>query len=515
MARRDETATGITQRDRVEKRVSTTRDGFLVDATGLPIGPPGARDGRAATIALIGDSLTDNNYSNAGNLQAYSSRGYWTWAAMLLGQRVTLVNESGVGGNKSGDVLTRLQSDMLDYAPRWGLVMVGVNDLLGGLSASAIAANLQQIYTRMRGAGITPIACTVTPATYSAPQIEQWTILNAWIVDYCRANGWMLCLDAAAAIMSSTDGAPVSGATDDGIHHVTVGAVPTGRALFDLLDPLVPRIPPTSVSLMTVGATQRAYNVNGMAWGNNAGGANGFSLGTGITGTGPNNWVTGRTGTTTAVASKVARSDWRAGEFFRMAVTVGGANEQVFCGPSDVILRYWATGLSVNLNDIVRPTAPNGAAYRVTTAGALSTGSDPTAGWSTTPGASFTSGGATLKVMDSADVGASIYAQCRVNLSAWSGAFCPVLQLWQYTASYASIVKKAVGCNWGGADALPSNIPAGEYVLRTPTMPIDPACAILHVQMGIYGGSGVTGNLDVAEVEVRRDPAPSVFRPGT
>jgi hypothetical protein len=50
-------------------------------------------------------------------------------------------------------------------------------------------------------------------------------------------------------------------------------------------------------------------------------------------------------------------------------------------------------------------------------------------------------------------------------------------------------------------------------VLRTPTVTLDPTCAIITVRMGIYGAAGVTGNLDVGEFELRRDTAPYTFSP--
>jgi lysophospholipase L1-like esterase len=467
------------------------------------------------TIAAIGDSLTDNNYSNTGTLQAFASKGYLTWALMKLGWRLTLVNEGGVGGNKSADVLARLDRDMIAYRPRYGVVMVGVNDLFGNLTAPVIFANLVEIYTRMRVAGITPVACTVTPATYSAAQVEQWSALNALITDYARATPGMLLCDMAAALMSGTDGAPLAGTTDDGIHPITQGGNPMGSALFEVLDPIVPKIPPSTAGLMTVGSAQKNIVMNGNAWGSNASGSNGFSLGAGGTGTGPDRWQTGRSGaTSTHVASKVAKGDWRSGEFLRLACTVGAAGDQIFGGPGDTILRYWASGLAVNLNDIVRPTVPNGVAYRVTVAGALAAGADPTATWSTAAGASFASGTATLKVIDPLDSGMSLFAQCRIALSGWSGAFVPVLQVWQYTSGYGAIIKKANCCNWGGgADALPTNVQAGSYVLRTPTFTLDPTAAIIHVRMGIYGAAGVTGNLDIGEFEMRRDSAPWTFSP--
>jgi hypothetical protein len=137
---------------------------------------------------------------------------------MILGQRLTLVNEGGVGGNKSADLQARLDRDLIAFKPKYGVVMAGVNNLFGNLAAVAIFSNLVDIYTRMRAAGITPMACTVTPATYSAAQTEQWTALNALIVDYARSTRGMLLCDMAAALMSATDGVPLAGTTSDGIH---------------------------------------------------------------------------------------------------------------------------------------------------------------------------------------------------------------------------------------------------------------------------------------------------------
>jgi hypothetical protein len=100
-------------------------------------------------------------------------------------------------------------------------------------------------------------------------------------VDYARSTRGMLLCDMAAALMSATDGVPLAGTTSDGIHPITQGAVSMGRALAEVLDPIVPKIPPGTSGLMTVGAGQKNIVMNGLAWGNNASGANGFSLGGG------------------------------------------------------------------------------------------------------------------------------------------------------------------------------------------------------------------------------------------
>lgn len=467
------------------------------------------------TIAIIGDSITNNNYFNSGSnpqLQSYHCAGYWNWAASLLGQRLLLVNAGGVGGNQTPDVLARLQRDMLSYSPTFGLVMIGINDLYAGTSAATIIANLTSIYSQMRDQGITVIACTITPGTFSAAQIRQWTAVNAWIVDYCRVTTGMICADTAAAYLSSTDGAPATGATGDGIHPSIIGALAIGRCLYELLDSIIPKVPVLSASSLPLGASTKSIILNGLCFGNNPSGTNGWTAQAGITGNGPNSWNASRSGTTTANSSVVARSDWRAGQWLRLAITYAANNERVAVYPNDTIFKSWSSGGGVSLNDIVRPGTPKGSAYRVITAGSLATGSDPTAGWSTTLGATFTSGSATLQVVDGLDAGTLLYAQCKVQLGNFTGPVHPTLEVWQYTASYASIVRKSIALNWDAVSAF-ATPPAGVYTLRTPTFSLDPTCAILHMEVRLYGTAGVTGNFDVTDLELRTDAYPSTFSP--
>lgn len=95
MARRDETATGITQRDRPRTDVLVSRDGAMVDPSGNPAGLTAAQ--MAATQALVsGDEKTVAVYgaTPAGVIAAV--------AAARLGYRVLLLSESDRLGGMMG-----------------------------------------------------------------------------------------------------------------------------------------------------------------------------------------------------------------------------------------------------------------------------------------------------------------------------------------------------------------------------------------------------------------------------
>lgn len=493
---------------------------FSTDAsgniTGMAVGSYTASLRPGNTVILFGCSITDNNYDSTGGTPiVWQSWGYWTWANMLLGQRFNVLNESGVGGNTTTLGLARFARDVLAYQPKYWVAECGiVNDIFNSVAPATTIANLTSMYAQAFAAGIITIAPTCTPATFNTAQIAAWQQINAFIIDYCAKNPGMILVDVAAALESSTDGAPGATWTSDGIHPVILGAQLMGRAYYEVLDPIIPKAFPVNSTQSKASPTKNVY-LNGNGWGSNASGANGFTLGTGCTGVGPDNWGLSRTGTTTIVGSKVAASDWRAAGWFRAAVTTGSANDQALVFPQDAIFDPWTSGGGITLNRIYKPTVYNGCNYRCISGGSFASGVDPTATWSTTLGVTFTpaGGSGTLQVVDSCDPGDVMFAQCEINMSSWSGAVLPVLQIWQYTNGYGSVVKKAIGNNWDGSMTLPTYVPGTPMVIRTPNFTIDPTMRIMHAQMGVYAGASVTGNLDVRNFEIRKAYLPTTFSP--
>ena len=86
----------------------------------------------------------------------------------LSGWRAEVLNVSGVGGDRSYNLLQRIadvEMGVLPYEPAYCTVMIGVNDLNGDYTAPQIIANLEQIYRILLDANIGVIAMTVLPVT--------------------------------------------------------------------------------------------------------------------------------------------------------------------------------------------------------------------------------------------------------------------------------------------------------------------------------------------------------------
>jgi lysophospholipase L1-like esterase len=302
--------------------------GSLLQLGSLLGGPK--RDGAAVVpptsnnIIITGDSLTSNgNISYDGSGANYgatvqnSVRGYWTWAAIRLGHRFNLIRNAGVAGNTTTDLLNRLSADVIAYKPGWCVVEIGRNDVSASTSAATIIANLKTIYSQLQAAGIRVVATTITPRdSDSAGQLLVRFTVNRWMKEYARTQPGMVLADFSAAVTDTTSGAWQSGFSYDGLHEGLRGAARMGEYLANALSSRV-----LAVDLL-VNSNADATNLlaGGMMLGTSG------SKGTGVTG----NVATSMTaeaysGSLTAVASKVARTDGLPGEWQQIALDPTGS----------------------------------------------------------------------------------------------------------------------------------------------------------------------------------------------
>lgn len=252
---------------------------------------------RPNTIVLFGDSITARNTDSDATSIGWSTRGYFTWANAMLGQRFDVLANSGISGNWTADLLARIQTDVIAYAPGWCIVEAGINDCSNGIAAATIQTNLTAIYEALRLANIKVIATTITPNSgLTSGQEDVRSTVNQWLREYCRAHGILLC-DFSAAVTDNTTPTWATGLAVDGLHPDHAGAARCGRRLFELLESMVPMFdalpssPTASTNLLT----------NGFTTGSSGGVATGWST----------------SGTLTA--SKVARTDQSPGEWQQIA----------------------------------------------------------------------------------------------------------------------------------------------------------------------------------------------------
>lgn len=211
---------------------------------------------RGNRIALLGDSITDNNVtlSGEGTLWRQAS-GYFTNANQRLNQRFDLVYQTstdpefGVSGATTTSILANGDTDQLiAAAPDMAMVMLGTNDLTGSTAGgdAAIWARLVQIFDKIRLAGIPLIAATITPrlvASDTADVIANHHALNASIRAYATANRGVILCDWYKVLTDPATGRALAAYLGDDVHPNIAGASRMGQFLADLLDPLVPRRP--------------------------------------------------------------------------------------------------------------------------------------------------------------------------------------------------------------------------------------------------------------------------------
>jgi len=183
------------------------------------------------TAIIFGDSITIQNWNSANF--SNDAVGYWTWAQMYLRQRFALIRNAGVGGNKTADMLARIQTDVIAYAPGWVIMESGINDVTNDITAAATIANLTTMYLALAAAGIRVVCCTLTPSTNVNTTARQQALydVNRFIRNYANMHtGFVLC-DWYTAMADPTSASPITNMTSDGVHPAVMGAYYLGRIL--------------------------------------------------------------------------------------------------------------------------------------------------------------------------------------------------------------------------------------------------------------------------------------------
>lgn len=273
------------------------------------------------TIALLGDSIPGQNSDFVNTLPAstgFLPKGYWTWAAALLGYRMTQVRASATEWEFGGSGLTTPQlvsgghvDAVIAAQPGWCLVHVGTNDMSGGATAATITTDLAVVYGMLRDAGIRVVALTILPRTdTNAAQEAVIRDVNTWIRRQGRESRGVVVVDAFNAILNPASNDAVSTYLYDTVHPSDFGAGRVGKAIFDVLDPLVPKINP-----LDMGGADDTKNLvsNPYMTGDASGAATNLSI--------------YASGTPTFTKSKVARSDIHPGEWQQIHTTVA-TNDQ-------------------------------------------------------------------------------------------------------------------------------------------------------------------------------------------
>lgn len=177
------------------------------------------------TLAFLGDSITQRGQTNPD--------GYVNLILRALASEGVNVKSvrAGISGNKSNDMLGRLEKDVLAKNPRWMTLSCGVNDVWHqdrgrGVSLEDYKRNITQILDACAASNCTVIVLTATMFEKPNPAEDHHNVklapYNAWLREEAKRRGLPLA-DLNAAMWAAHEKDPSVKLTCDSVHMAPAG----------------------------------------------------------------------------------------------------------------------------------------------------------------------------------------------------------------------------------------------------------------------------------------------------
>lgn len=269
---------------------------------------------RPNTMVALGDSLIEQA-GGAPVSTDHRSYGMLTWAQFFMGHRLKLLRNSGIGGERSDQILSRVTSGVLAHSPGYCFVIAGTNDIAQAVPVATIKANLSAIWTMLDNAGIRVVASTIPPRnTYTGTMLADLHTLNVWIRSEGRRRRNLRVADIYSAVVNSGGTGYASGYSADGIHPGNKGAPYAGKAVADTFAQIIGPLVPAALDL----ASGEGDPINIQTQSR-------FTNGTIADNTPPTGWTQAALVGGPIGYSKVARTDGLTGSWLRVTVPIGSS----------------------------------------------------------------------------------------------------------------------------------------------------------------------------------------------
>ena len=290
-------------------------------------------------VALLGDSRTASNRAlNAGvNLAAWNASGVFSALRARSGQRLRMVYNGGVAGDRTDEINVRLET-ALAYFPGLVIYWGGLNDIAeqypsASTSGATAFANIRTAGLRAISTGAVFLVFTEYPATgWSAAQVSQLFELNARLSNWAQNTPGVVLFDVCRYMLDYTTAtAPTrkTGYTYDGVHPSMKGAYILAKALDAQISSTIPNLGPKRVSGLQDAFSNNPWEL--LANGNHITTSGGAGSGSGgVTGTVPSGMNITRSGSTVAtVVSTAACADGVSGNDAIFTMTNAAVNDVV------------------------------------------------------------------------------------------------------------------------------------------------------------------------------------------
>ncbi len=164
-----------------------------------------------------------------GNVE--SQYAYWM---MKLHPGWVVLNR-GINGQRSDQILARLDRDVLQEKPDYVIILAGVVDIYQGRPTDSVKESLVTMYRRSLRAGIRTVAATITPYNgMTRYDYESMSELNHWIRERSDDLGILFC-DTNAVVSDSADPSRLR-SSPDGLHPDPEGYRRMGKALANTIE---------------------------------------------------------------------------------------------------------------------------------------------------------------------------------------------------------------------------------------------------------------------------------------
>jgi lysophospholipase L1-like esterase len=156
-------------------------------------------------IVAIGDSTTAGTPAFASPIEAppdgrgdkTSQYAYW----LMKDHPEWEVLNRGVNGERSDQILSRFERDVLAARPKVVVIIAGVNDVYQGRPVAHVTQQLERMYHTAARAGIRVVAGSIIPYNTATPvQNARMSDINAWIRGRADADANIDFADTRAAV---------------------------------------------------------------------------------------------------------------------------------------------------------------------------------------------------------------------------------------------------------------------------------------------------------------------------
>lgn len=212
----------------------------------------------APLIAFAGDSITAMAVHTTASAVGNHPYAPSSWLMPMLCQRARTDHSLnfGVSGNTTTQLLARIDA-VAACAADIVVVLIGTNDVNGAVTGSTLAtykSAVSAIWDRLTNAGKVVIAMPPLPRNLAAGSqnnrrilhaMRDWTLRQAWSG---RRNFYVADAAIEYGDPLSATYAPRAGFDYDGLHPQSRGAYEIAKALYRVLDRLLPPVPQALMS---------------------------------------------------------------------------------------------------------------------------------------------------------------------------------------------------------------------------------------------------------------------------